>query len=143
MNKIFLQGRIVKGPKASMMANGKAICHFDISVRRAYRKEGEEPKYDYFKCVAFRGIADLIASRFGRGDYIIVVGPVYDNNYESDGRMNYGKQVIVNEIDFPNAKRAQDTQGALEGGKEDVPDLDNGGDFMDVPEDIEEELPFV
>ncbi|MGX8703849.1 MAG: single-stranded DNA-binding protein, partial [bacterium] len=63
--------------------------------------------------------------------------------YESDGRMNYGKQVIVNEIDFPNAKRAQDTQGALEGGKEDVPDLDNGGDFMDVPEDIEEELPFV
>ena len=143
MNKIFLQGRIVKGPKASMMANGKAICHFDISVRRAYRKEGEEPKYDYFKCVAFRGIADLIASRFGRGDYIIVAGPVYDNNYESDGRMNYGKQVVVDEIDFPNAKRA--VPGIPGGNKEGMPVPSDSGDdgFMDVPEGIEEELPFV
>ena len=141
MNKIFLQGRIVKGPKASMMANGKAICHFDISVRRACRKEGGEPKYDYFKCVAFRGIADLIASRFGRGDYIIVAGPVYDNNYESDGRMNYGKQVVVNEIDFPNARRS----GTLKDDKGETPAPEDGcgDDFMDVPEGIEEELPFV
>ena len=141
MNKIFLQGRIVKGPKASMMANGKAICHFDISVRRAYRKEGDEPKYDYFKCVAFRGTADLIASRFGRGDYIIVAGPVYDNNYESDGRMNYGKQVVVDEIDFPNARRS----GTLKDDKGETPAPEDGcgDDFMDVPEGIEEELPFV
>ena len=143
MNKIFLQGRIVKGPKASMMANGKAICHFDISVRRAYRKEGEEPKYDYFNCVAFRGLADLIASRFGRGDYIIVIGPVYDNNYESDGHMNYGKKVIVNEIDFPNAKRAVPGTTKDDKGETYAPEDGGGDDFMDVPEDIEEELPFV
>ena len=141
MNKIFLQGRIVKGPKASMMANGKAICHFDISVRRAYRKEGEEPKYDYFKCVAFRGIADLIASRFGRGDYIIVAGPVYDNNYESDGRMNYGKQVVVDEIDFPNARRSGTSKD--DKGEKPAPEDGCGDEFMDVPEGIEEELPFV
>jgi single-strand DNA-binding protein len=141
MNKIFLQGRIVKGPKASMMANGKAICHFDISVRRAYRKEGDEPKYDYFKCVAFRGTADLIASRFGRGDYIIVAGPVYDNNYESDGRMNYGKQVVVDEIDFPNARRSGTSKD--DKGETPAPEDGYGDDFMDVPEGIEEELPFV
>ena len=72
-----------------------------------------------------------------------MAGPVYDNNYESDGRMNYGKQVVVDEIDFPNAKRA--VPGTPGGGKEGTPALADSGDddFMDVPEGIEEELPFV
>ena len=53
MNRITLYGRLTRQPETLIGANGKPVCRFSISVRRQYRREGEEYRYDFFECSSF------------------------------------------------------------------------------------------
>ena len=129
MNRITLYGRLTRKPETLSGSNGKPVCRFSISVRRQYRREGEEYRYDFFDCVAFGKLGELIGSRFGHKDYILISGPVQDNNYERDGQMVYRKQVIVEDMTFVGDRRPAEKQ-------------EEGDNFMEIPDGIEEELPF-
>ncbi|MGX8728068.1 MAG: single-stranded DNA-binding protein [Lachnospiraceae bacterium] len=48
MNRITLYGRLTRKPETLSGSNGKPVCRFSISVRRKYRREGEEYRYDFF-----------------------------------------------------------------------------------------------
>ena len=143
MNLHIIAGRTTKEPEISYTQKGTKMARFSLAVNRP-RRAGEEDKADYFNCVCFGKRADFVEKYIGKGMWITVTGPMYENNYEKDGTTIYGKQTLfVSEIEFADGKRkngdsaAHDSTGA--------PAVNTDGDGFVNPSDEEIEqmgLPF-
>lgn len=141
MNKVILMGRLTRDPEIrySQGATTTAVARFSIAVDRRFKREGE-PDADFFNCTAFGKQAEFIERYIFKGTKIVLTGRVQNNNYTNrDGQMVYSTVVMVEEVEFAESKNAQagdQSQGApsMTGGA--------GDGFMNIPDGIDEELPF-
>lgn len=133
MNHFTITGRLTKDAEIRYSNEGKAVARFDFAVNRKFKREGEADA-DFFSCVAFGKIAETFEKcMVGKGTKLLIEGEVRNNNYTNkDGQKVYGTQVVVNSFEFceskgqaePSAQPAQET------------------DFMRIPDNISDELPF-
>lgn len=131
MNKVILTGRLTKDPEISSSAAGTTFARFSIAVPRKYKKEGE-PDTDFFNCSAFGKTAEFIEKFFKKGSRIEVVGRLENNNYTNkEGQKIYDVRVMVEEAEFGESKK--DGEKTESKGKD---------DFLNIPPEILEELPF-
>ena len=142
MNKVILMGRLTRDPEVrySQGANQTAVARFSIAVDRRFKREGE-PDADFFNCTAFGRQAEFIERYLHKGTKIVLVGRIQNDNYTNkDGQMVYSVRVMVDEIEFAESKNAQSEGGYNNGG---APAASGAGDgFMNIPDGIDEELPF-
>ena len=76
--------------------------------------------------------AEFVEKYLHKGIKILLAGEIQNNNYkDQNGVQHYSMQVLVNEIEFAESKRSQQESS----------DQSNDG-FMNIPEGMEEELPF-
>lgn len=139
MNKVFLMGRLTRDPEVrySQGANSMAIARFSIAVSRRIKHEGE-PEADFFNCTAFGKQAEFIEKYLRKGIKIVVTGRIQNDNYTNkDGQMVYSVKVMVEELEFAESKNASGNQGNKAYG-----DMAPGNGFMNIPDGIDEELPF-
>lgn len=142
MNKTLLMGRLVRDPEVryAQNASSSAIARFSIAVPRKFKKDGE-PDSDFFNCVCFGKVAEFVEKYIKKGTKIIVTGRTENNFYTNkDGQMVYGMKVVVEEIEFAESKH-KDAEECQE--KNDIPETtedDNG--YMNIPDGIDEQLPF-
>ena len=124
-----------------------AIARFSIAVDRRFKREGQ-PEADFFNCTAFGKTAEFIEKYLHKGTKVVLDGEMQNDNYQNkQGQMVYGFRVIVNSIEFAESKAASQSSGAAP-----VPQPPQGGaaeqpaaapdDFMNVPDSVEESLPF-
>lgn len=136
MNKIILCGRLTADMNMRYSAEGKAVASFNFAANRRFKREGD-PEADFFQCVAFGKIAETFEKcNVGKGTKLLIDGEMRNNNYEKDGVKHYGMQLIVNSFEFCESKGSSG-QSAPQYGQ---PDSDG---FQNVPDGIEEELPFM
>lgn len=136
MNKIILCGRLTADVEMRYSNDGKAVARFNFAVNRRFKREGE-PEADFFQCVAFGKIAETFEKcSVGKGTKLLIDGEMRNNNYEKDGVKHYGMQVIVNSFEFCESKGSNGQSVPQYG----TPDSDG---FQNVPDGIDEELPFV
>lgn len=141
MNKLALVGRLSKDVETrySQGANATAISRSSIAVDRRIKREGE-PDADFFNIVAFGKTAEFLEKYFKKGMRIAIVGRVENDNYtDKEGRKVYGTRVIVEECEFcenkgESSNQAQKTQNKANN------EVKEG--FMNVPDGLQEELPF-
>ena len=128
MNLVVLVGRLTSDPE--IRRNGdKTIGKFSLAVSRKFKREGEAYA-DFFNCVAFGKTAEFLEKYFHKGMKAVVTGELRNNHYtDNNGVKHYSEQVIVNNIEFAESKSTS------------TPPADNDG-FMNIPDDIDEELPF-
>ncbi len=143
MNKWCGIGRLVRDPEVrySQGANATAIARFSIAVNRRFKREGE-PDADFFTCVAFGKTAEFIEKYFKQGKQIGVTGRVENDNYTNkDGQKVYGTRITIDECFFCGS--SDTTTNGSNGGNDakQEPNVDKSG-FMNVPEGLDEELPF-
>lgn len=132
MNKVELLGRLTKDPVVSMGGSGVSIARITIACDRRFKTEGQ-PTADFIGCVAFAKTAEFIEKYFKKGMRIGITGRIQTGNYtNNDGVKIYTTDVIVEEVEFVESKAAAE-QPATE--------TDKDG-FMDIPDGIEEEMPF-
>lgn len=131
MNKIILTGRTTKD--AEVRYNGEnAIASFTMAVDRKFKQEGR-PDADFIRCVSFGKQAEFAEKYLHKGIKILVTGRLQTGSYDDkDGKKIYTTDVIVEEIEFCESKKAS---------QESTPSQDASG-FMPIPADIAEELPF-
>ena len=86
---------------------------------------------DFIPCVTFGKSAEAAEKYLTKGTKIGAVGRIQTGSYEKDGRRVYTFDVVIDRWEFCESKRATDAP------TEEAPD-----DFMDVPEDIDEVVPF-
>lgn len=134
MNKVILMGRLTKDPEISTSTSGTTFGRFDIAVDRRFKKEGE-PDADFFGCVVFGKQAEFCGNYLHKGTKVLLSGRVQNNNYTNrEGQKVYSVQIMVEEIEFAESKGQGSNQGSTQNNQ--------GGDFLNVPDGLVEELPF-
>ena len=151
MNKVILMGRLTRDPEVrySQGASQTAVGRFSIAVDRRFKREGE-PDADFFNCTAFGKQAEFVERYLHKGTKIVVSGRIQNDNYTNkDGQTVYSVRVMVEEIEFAESKNAQGSNdggynnGGYGGNRGNAPAPGGAdGGFMNIPEGIEEDLPF-
>ena len=152
MNKVILMGRLTRDPEVrySQGASQTAVARFSIAVDRRFKREGE-PDADFFNCTAFGKKAEFIERYLRKGVKVVVCGRIQNDNYTNkEGQMVYSVRVMVDEIEFAESKNASANNGdsgynggGYMGGGNSAPAPSGAGDgFMNIPDGIDEELPF-
>lgn len=131
MNLVVEKGRLTKDPQISYTAQSMCIARFTIAVDRMV-KSGEERKADFIPCTAFAQTAEFIEKYFKKGMAILVEGSINTGSYDKDGKTYYTWGVNANRVEFCEKKGDESNQVAAE---------DSNG-FMNLPEGVEDELPF-
>jgi single-strand DNA-binding protein len=134
MQKWIAMGRTTKDMEIRYSNDGNAVARFDFAVNRKIKREGEADA-DFFSCVAFGKIAETFEKlNIGKGTKLLIEGEVRNNNYTNkDGQKVYGTQIVVSSFEFCESK-SQDAQGG--------PIQSSGDGFMNIPDGIDEHLPF-
>ena len=143
MNKVILMGRLTRDPEMRN-SNGEsntAIARYTLAVDRRYKREGEAGA-DFISCVAFGRSAEFAQKYFRQGLKVVVTGRIQTGSYTNrDGNKVYTTDVVVEDQEFAESKAAagQGENGRSEQKPE--PQVDADG-FMNIPDGIDEELPF-
>lgn len=148
MNKVILMGRLTRDPEIrySQGANALAIARYSLAVNRTFKREGE-PEADFFNCTCFGRTAEFAEKYLKQGTKVVVVGRVQNDNYTNkEGQKVYSVQIIVEEQEFAESKNASSDMGGFQGGfqptSRPTPSAAAGDGFMNIPDGIDEELPF-
>lgn len=141
MNKLILTGRLTRDPdcRYSQGANATAVARYTLAVDRRFKKEGE-PNADFINCVAFGKMGEFAEKYLRQGIKIAVTGRIQTGSYTNrDGQKVYTTDVVVEEQEFCESK-ASSGSGQQEA-RLTLGQADSDG-FMNIPDGIDEELPF-
>nr|WP_296439131.1 single-stranded DNA-binding protein [uncultured Acetatifactor sp.] len=158
MNKVILMGRLTRDPEVrySQGASQTSVARFSVAVDRRFKREGE-PDADFFNCTAFGKTAEFVERYLHKGTKIVLSGRIQNDNYTNkDGQMVYSVRIIVDDVEFAESKNASGANagggynnaggynnGGYAGGGSSAPAPSGAGDgFMNIPDGIDEELPF-
>lgn len=137
MNKIILMGRLTRDPEirySANIANPTPIANYTLAVNRLSKREGD-PDADFFRCVAFNKNASVSEKYLHKGMMILVEGHLQTGSYTNrEGQKIYTTDVIIDRQEFCGSKNENKNTAP------DTPYDENR--FMDIPDDIDEALPF-
>ena len=146
MNRVILMGRLTRDAEIrySQGESSTAIARFSLAVDRRFRKEGDEQTADFINCVAFGRTAEFM-ERFGRkGTKFVAEGRIQTGSYTNkDGQRVYTTDVVVESVEFAESKSATSgSDGGFTPADRPSPSQAAGDGFMNIPDGIDEELPF-
>ena len=144
MNKVILMGRLTRDPEVRYTQGEEpmAIARFTLAVDRRGKRDGEASA-DFPSCVCFRRTAEFIEKYAHQGTKLVVVGRIQTGSYTNrDGQKVYTTDVVVEEAEFAESKAAaqRNREGSSQERPEPMPVVADG--FMNIPDGIDEELPF-
>lgn len=140
MNKIILSGRLTADPDVKYTAgdNPTAVARYQLAVKRNYAREGQT-NADFIRCVAFGRSAEFTEKYLRKGMKMIITGRIQTGNYTNDeGKKVYTTDIIVEEQEFAESKAAN--EGRMLAASTEM-EADKDG-FMNIPDGIDEQLPF-
>jgi single-strand DNA-binding protein len=138
MNNVVLMGRLTREPDVRYTQSNPtmAIARYTLAVDRRIKKDGEA-QADFISCVSFGKTGEFAEKYLCKGTKVVVRGRIQTGNYTNrEGRKVYTTDVVAEEVEFAESKGAQDTSQTRQ-----QPPTDKDG-FMNIPDGIDEELPF-
>lgn len=142
MNKVLLMGRLTRDPEVRYSQNEQAtaIARYTLAVDRRFKREGDEQTADFINCVAFGRAGEFAERYFHKGIKIAVIGRIQTGSYTNkDGQKVYTTDIVVEEQEFAESKNASGGGESSGGG---YVGNTTGDGFMNIPDGIDEELPF-
>ena len=135
-------GRLTKEPDIRYGgANNTAVARITLAVDRRFKQEGQ-PTADFINCLAFGKRAEFLEKYCQKGTKLVIEGSWQTGSYTNkDGQKIYTNECLIENCEFAESKNAS---GGNNGGGNAGPVQNNsGGDFMNIPDGIDEsELPF-
>ncbi len=152
MNRVILIGRLTRDPDIRYSQNDQsmAIARYTLAVDRRGRRDGGEGQQsaDFIGCVAFGRQAEFAEKYLRKGMRIAITGRIQTGSYTNrDGQKVYTTDVIVEDHEFCESKNANTSSyggGSSYAQSDDKPAPESavGDGFMNIPDGIDEELPF-
>ena len=139
MNKLSLVGRIVRDVDIKTSQNGKTIARFTVAAQRKYKNNEGNYDSDFIPCVAFDKSAEFVEKYFKKGDMIGITGRMQSGSYEGQNGKVYTLDCYVDEAEFVASKSSNNSQPSNAQANNSPT---NSGDFMNIPDGLESELPF-
>lgn len=151
MNKVILMGRLTRDPEVrySQGDSPMAIARYTLAVDRRFTRNNDENTADFISCVAFGKSGEFAEKYLRKGTKIAVTGRIQTGSYTNkDGVKVYTTDVVVEDQEFAESKNSASNAGGGFGGGSTVsanqsaaPVAASDG-FMNIPDGIDEELPF-
>lgn len=129
MNKAFLLGRLVRDPTYKEIENEKGvyrIAAYTLAVRNPYKT-----KADFIRIKTFGSQAEFVRDNFRQGSKIALSGSISTGSYKDKNtqKMVYTTEVYTESIEFA-------------GPKVEIPEESVSDEYMDIPDDMVDEMPF-
>ena len=144
-------GRLTRDPeiKYTQSENSMTIARYTLAVDRRFKRDGD-PTADFINCVAFGRGAEFTEKYFRQGLKVVVTGRIQTGSYTNkDGQKVYTTDVVVEEQEFAESKATSDANagsfshaGGFQQAPAPTPAADVGDGFMNIPDGIDEALPF-
>ena len=114
------------------------MARYTLAVDRRFKRDGDATA-DFIPCVAFGKQAEFAEKYLRQGMKIAVVGRIQTGSYTNkDGVKVYTTDVVVEEQEFVESKSSQQqTQNDRP-----VPAPANVDSFMDIPDGLDDDVPF-
>ena len=168
MNKVVLMGRLTRDPdvRYSQGENAMAIARYTLAVdRRRGRTQSagalDQQTADFISCVAFGKTGEFAEKYLRKGTKVCVSGRIQTGSYTNkDGQKVYTTEVVVEDHEFAESRQSQQQDGGYQNAgayqqssyqgssaqhsapyaQEQPSGVIDG--FMNIPDGIDEELPF-
>lgn len=134
MNSVQLLGRLARDPEVryTQGENATSVARFTVACNRKYKKNSEQ-EADFISCVAFGKTAEFIERYFNKGSSIALNGRIQTGSHTNkDGAKVYTTDVVVESLEFVGKKSDDNSADTSK----------QNDDFMNIPDDIDENLPF-
>lgn len=142
MNKWIGMGRLTRDPEVRYTTTKEnqqmAIARYTLAIDRRGKQQEGQPTADFISCVAFGRQGEFAEKYLKQGTKITVAGRIQTGSYtDKDGKKIYTTDIVIEEQEFAESKKAEGNQNTQPAPKESA---DEG--FMNIPEGIEQDLPF-
>ena len=135
LNRIVLMGRLTRDPELRHTGSGTAVAYFYLAVELEYKSQSGEKETDFVDIVAWRSTADFVSKYFTKGRMAVVEGRLQLRDWkDKDGNNRRSAEVVAEHVYFGDSKQRSESDTAS------APPA--SGDFREIPEDEEGELPF-
>ena len=134
MNKVVLMGRLARDPEVRYTQGQDSLCiaRYTLAVDRRQKKDNEAAA-DFISIVAFGKAGEFAEKYFKKGTKLVVSGRIQTGSYTNkDGQKVYTTEVVAEDQEFAESKKSE---GATQ-------PADSNDGFMNIPEGIEDDLPF-
>ena len=146
INRWIGTGRVTNDPDVRYTQGDKPMCisRFRMAVGRKFDKDNA----DFISCVAFGKTGEGIEKYVKKGTKLEVEGHIQTGSYTNkDGNKVYTTDVVVDDWGFAESKSAQQSQeqGQTQQTAPAQTNVNNGqglDGFMNIPDAIDEEVPF-
>lgn len=152
MNKVILTGRLTRDPEVrySSGETATAVARFTLAVDRRFGRRDGEQTADFISCVSFGKTAEFVEKYFRQGMKMNLCGRIQTGSYTNrEGQKVYTTEVVAEEAEFGESKAASDANrssmgmgGGYQSAQAPSPMGAAGDGFMNIPDGIDEELPF-
>ncbi len=151
MNKVILMGRLTRDPEVRYSAgdSSMAIARYTLAVDRRYRRDAgnDQQTADFINCVVFGKGAEFAEKYLHKGTKIVATGRIQTGSYvNKEGQKVYTTEVVVEDQEFAESKAA--ASGSAGSGYDREPytapssQFSSVDDFMNIPDEVDEKLPF-
>ena len=144
MNKVILMGRLTRDPEVRYGAgeNSTAVARYTIAVDRRFKRDGEQSA-DFIGCVASGRNAEFAEKYLRQGTKIVLTGRIQTGSYTNrDGQKVYTTDIVVEEQEFAESKAAAAGNGGQGNYSRASSAPSDANGFMNIPDGIDDELPF-
>mgnify|MGYP000626912705 CR=1 FL=1 len=148
MNKVILMGRLTRDPNVRYtQQNGSqesmCVARYTLAVDRRGARDGQQSA-DFISCVAFGKNGEFAEKYLKQGTKIVVTGRIQTGSYTNrDGQKVYTTDVVIEEQEFAESRAESDANRAnFQHQAAPAPSADAGDGFMNIPEGIDDVLPF-
>ena len=169
MNKVVLMGRLTRDPEVryTQGENSTCIARYTLAVDRRFSRNNNNDGQtaDFIPCVAFGKTGEFAEKYFRKGIKVAVSGRIQTGSYTNrDGVKVYTTDIIVDDQEFAESRNASQQGGgssysggnsygggsSYSGGNNSYGGGQSGSaqssgsidGFMNIPDGIDEELPF-
>ena len=147
MNKVILLGRLTRDPEIRYSAGDNSTCvaRYTLAVDRRFSKgnDSDGNNADFIPCVAFGKSGEFAEKYLKKGTKMAITGRIQTGSYvNKEGTKVYTTEVVVEDQEFAQSK-GENSSAPMAAPAESAPQAEDPGDgFMNIPEGIDEELPF-
>ena len=148
MNKVILMGRLTRDPnirysQGNNTQESVCVARYTLAVDRRTSRDGQQSA-DFISCVAFGRAGEFAEKYLRQGMKITICGRIQTGSYTNrDGQKVYTTDVVIEEQEFAESKRESErSQQNAAARQQDAGYTDAGDGFMNIPDGIDEELPF-
>lgn len=147
MQSVLICGHLCRDPEVRYTGTGDkttSIARFTVAVKRVFKREGKADA-DFFNCVCFGKNASFAEKYLTQGAKVVIRGRMEQDDYTNkDGQKVYTWNLNVDEIDFGGGKGTEsapkDKPAKSKKATAQVEEDENG--FMNIPDELDEDMPF-